>query len=105
MAKEGGNKDTLFKKYEDIISRYPDNHVFKYDYAYELYKYAYDTSLAKRPANSPELIQKALTNVNGVIKTKQITRRHIYLPDRLSSTRAWIYWQNQKRLRAQNPRM
>jgi hypothetical protein len=70
MAKEGGNKDSLFKKYEDIISRYPENHLFKYDYAYELYKYAYDTSLAKRPANSPALIQKALDNVNAVIKTK-----------------------------------
>jgi len=70
MAKEGMNKDSLFAKYEEIIGRYPDNHLFKYDYAYELYKYAYDTSLTKRPANSPELIQKALTNVSDVIKIK-----------------------------------
>jgi len=70
MAKEGNDKNALFAKYEEIIGRYPENHLFKYDYAYELYKYAYDTAVAKRPANSPELIQKALTNVNDVIKTK-----------------------------------
>ena len=70
MAKEGTDKNALFAKYEDVISRYPENHLFQYDYAYELYKYAYDTSKAKRPANSDELISKALTNVSGVIKTK-----------------------------------
>jgi hypothetical protein len=70
MSKENADKAVLFAKYEDVISRYPDNHLIKYDYAYELYKYAYDTSLAKRPANSPELIQKALTNVKAVIVVK-----------------------------------
>src|SRR4051812_16851990 len=70
MAKEGADKNALFAKYEDVIGRYPENHLFQYDYAYELYKYAYDTSKAKRPANSDELISKALTNVSGVIKTK-----------------------------------
>jgi len=70
MAKEGTDKNAMFAKYEEIIGRYPDNHLFKYDYAYELYKYAYDTAVSKRPANSPELIKKALDNVTAVIKTK-----------------------------------
>ena len=70
MAKEGTDKNVLFKKYEDIISQNPDNHLFQYDYAYELYKYAYDTARTKRPANSDALIQKALTNVTNVSKMK-----------------------------------
>src|SRR2546421_6545507 len=70
MAKGSGDKQALFSKYEEIISKNPGNHLFQYDYAYELYKYGYDTSKTKRPANSDELIQKALTNVNSVIKTK-----------------------------------
>jgi hypothetical protein len=70
MAKEGNDKNALFAKYEDVINRYPENHLFQYDYAYELYKYAYDTAKSKRPANSDELIAKALTNVSGVIKIK-----------------------------------
>ncbi len=70
VAKADPDKKVLFAKYEDIISKNPADHAFQYDYAYELYKFAYDTSLGKRPPNANELIQKALDNVNGVIKIK-----------------------------------
>jgi len=70
MAKESADKNVLFTKYEDLIQRYPDNHIFQYDYAIELYKYAYDTSLGKRPPNSDQMIQKAYSNINNVIKLK-----------------------------------
>jgi hypothetical protein len=70
MAKESPDKNVLFAKYDDLITRYPDSYLFQYDYAIELYKYAYDTATGKRPPNSDQMIQKAYTNINSVVKMK-----------------------------------
>lgn len=59
MLREKGTKEQLFAKYEEIIAKYPDNHLFPFNYAVELYTVGYNTDMAKRPANSKELIQKA----------------------------------------------
>ncbi|MDR3716526.1 MAG: hypothetical protein P4L51_27280 [Puia sp.] len=57
----GGNKDSLFAKYQEITEHFPKNHIYFFNYGVELYQYATDTSTGKRPANSEDLIQKAKT--------------------------------------------
>lgn len=70
MARESGNKDELFAKYEQTIAAAPDNHLYRYNYAVELYQQGYATDITKRPANSAELIQKAQDQVTQSIKIK-----------------------------------
>ena len=70
MLREKGTKEQLFAKYEEIIGKYPDNHLFLFNYAVELYTTGYNVDATKRPANSKELIQKAtdMTNKSLAIK-------------------------------------
>lgn len=70
MLREKGTKDQLFAKYEEIINKYPDNHLFLFNYAVELYTAGYNTDPTKRPANSKELIQKAMETANKAIALK-----------------------------------
>jgi tetratricopeptide (TPR) repeat protein len=70
MAREGGNKDDLFAKYEQTIAANPDNHLYRYNYAVELYQQGYNTDMTKRPANSADLIKKAQEQVNQSIRIK-----------------------------------
>lgn len=59
MLSDKGTKAELFKKYEQVIAENPDNHIYMFNYAVELYKEGYQEDLSKRPANSKELIGKA----------------------------------------------
>lgn len=70
MAREKGNKDALFAKYEETIAASPDNHLYRYNYAVELYQHGYNVDSAKRPANSVELIKKAQDNIQAAIRIK-----------------------------------
>lgn len=70
MARDKGDKATLFAQYEETINAYPDNHLYRYNYAVELYQEGYNTDLSKRPANSEELIKKAQDNIVQVVKLK-----------------------------------
>ncbi len=68
MAREKGNKDQLFSKYDETIKAHPTNHLYRYNYAVELYQFAYNTDLTKRPANSQELIGKARTEIREALR-------------------------------------
>ena len=70
MLREKGTKEQLFVKYEEIISKYPDNHLFVFNYAVELYQTGYNVDATKRPANSKELIQKATDMINKALSMK-----------------------------------
>lgn len=70
MIREKGSKDDLFKKYEEIVAKDPDNHVFLFNYAVELYQVGYNDTVAKRPANSKELISKSAQLLDKVIQLK-----------------------------------
>ena len=70
MARDKGDKQVLFTKYEDIISKDPSNYLYVYNYGIELYKEAYKEDAAQRPANSPELIEKAATNLKKALELK-----------------------------------
>ena len=70
MLREKGTKEQLFAKYEEIISKYPDNHLFVFNYAVELYQTGYNVDATKRPANSKELIQKATDMINKALSMK-----------------------------------
>jgi hypothetical protein len=70
LIRKGGNKDSLFSKYEEIVTAIPDNHLFLYNYGLELYQYASDTSSGKRPANSEELVKKAQENLSKSLQIK-----------------------------------
>jgi tetratricopeptide (TPR) repeat protein len=70
MLREKGTKDQLFAKYEEIIGKYPDNHLFLFNYAVELYTAGYNVDMAKRPANSKELIKKATDMTNKALALK-----------------------------------
>lgn len=57
--REKGNKDSLFAKYDEIVTKFPKNHLFFFNFGLELYQYASDTSSGHRPANYDALISKS----------------------------------------------
>jgi hypothetical protein len=70
MLREQGDKKDLFTKYESVIAENPSDYLVLYNYSVELYGAAYDTSMAKRPANSAELITKVEANMKKVTELK-----------------------------------
>lgn len=70
MAREKGNKEDLFKKYEQVIKENPDNFLFLFNYGVELYQTGYDPDASKRPANSKELINKAIEVMSKTLEKK-----------------------------------
>ncbi len=68
MLSESGNKEQLFQKYEELTKANPNNSLYFFNYAVELYKTAYNEDLTKRPANSSELIDKSITNAKKSIE-------------------------------------
>jgi hypothetical protein len=59
MARERGDKDALWTAYDIVVARFPQNHLFFFNYGLELYQYANDTSSGHRPANYESLIEHA----------------------------------------------
>ncbi len=59
LAREKGNKDSLFAKYDEIVTHFTKNHLFFFNYGLELYQYASDTTKGPRPANADAMIAKA----------------------------------------------
>lgn len=70
MAREKGNKEDLFKKYEQVIKENPDNFLFLFNYGVELYQTGYDPDASKRPSNSKELINKAIEVMSKTLEKK-----------------------------------
>jgi len=70
MTRESGNKKDLFTKYEQVIAANPTNHLYRYNYAVEVYQEGYNVEVAKRPSNSQELIDKAFANIREAIRIK-----------------------------------
>jgi predicted Zn-dependent protease len=70
LAREKGDKEDLFKKYEQVIKENPDNHLFLFNYGVELYQTGYDPDPAKRPSNSKELIAKAVEVMTKTLEKK-----------------------------------
>lgn len=70
MIREKGTKEELFKKYEEVITANPDNHLFAFNYAVELYQAGYDQEITKRPPNSKDLIAKSASYLKKVIELK-----------------------------------
>jgi len=70
MAREKGNKDDLFKKYEQVIKENPDNYLFLFNYGVELYQTGYDPDASKRPSNSKDLIAKAIEVMTKTLEKK-----------------------------------
>lgn len=70
MVRVTGNRDQLFAKYEQTISGDPGNHLYRYNYAAEIYLYAYNTDPSMRPENSEQLIVKAIAQLQEAIRLK-----------------------------------
>lgn len=70
MTREKGDKAQLFAKYEETIAANPDNHLYRYNYAVELYQQGYNIDSTKRPANSVELIKKAQESIDAALRIK-----------------------------------
>ncbi|MGB8193478.1 MAG: hypothetical protein WCF67_16220 [Chitinophagaceae bacterium] len=70
MSRDKGDKNTLFSKYEETIAANPENHLYRYNYAVELYQYGYNTDSAKRPADSEEKIKKASESIQQALRIK-----------------------------------
>jgi tetratricopeptide (TPR) repeat protein len=70
LAREKGTKDELFKKYEQVIKENPDNYLFLFNYGVELYQTGYDPDASKRPANSKELIDRAIDVMTKTLEKK-----------------------------------
>lgn len=68
MLREGGAKDSLFTKYEQAVKEHPENHLFSFNYAVELYQAGYNADSAQRPANSVELIDRAIAQLENTLK-------------------------------------
>lgn len=59
ILREKGNKDSLWAEYDRIVTHFPKNHLFFFNYGLELYQFANDTSSGHRPPNYQTLIDKA----------------------------------------------
>ncbi len=70
LIRQSGDKEQLFATYEKTIADNPGNHLYMYNYAVELYQYAYNVDLAKRPSNSEALINKAQQNIRKALQIK-----------------------------------
>jgi hypothetical protein len=70
IARETGDKDALFNKYEQILKEHPNNHLYLFNYSVELYQAGYDPEITKRPANSERLIAKAEEVMSRVLTIK-----------------------------------
>jgi hypothetical protein len=70
IAGRNGDKETLYKKYDEMMGKEPDNYIYPYNYGVELYREAYlmDSSTQKRPANSEEMIARAGELIKKSIK-------------------------------------
>lgn len=68
MLGEKGTKEQLFKKYDEIIAKFPQNHLYPFNYAVELYQLGYNPDNTKRPANSVELMKSAMAQVRKSIE-------------------------------------
>lgn len=68
MIRDKGNKDELFEMYERAVKESPDKMEYSYNYALELYDYAYTSDITKRPANSAELINKVESLLKQTLK-------------------------------------
>ncbi len=68
--RKSGNKDSLFAGYEHVISKFPNNNIFLYNYGLEMYEYATDTSSGKKPANADALVEKAKDALNKSLQIK-----------------------------------
>ena len=53
------NKDSLFIKYDQITTAFPDSYILVYNYGVELYNHAIDTSSGKRPDDYEAIVAKA----------------------------------------------
>lgn len=71
MMREGTDKEQLFKKYEEIIAANPDSFLYKFNYGVELYQAAYNPDSTQRPANSKEMIAKAVDQLDAALKLKE----------------------------------
>jgi hypothetical protein len=63
IARESGNKDSLFAAYERVVAQFPKNYLFFFNYGLEEYQYASDTSSGKPPANAADMTAKAQVNL------------------------------------------
>ena len=70
MTRQSGNREQLFATYEQVIADNPENHLYMYNYAVELYQHAYNIDIAKRPSNSEVLINKAQQSIRNALRIK-----------------------------------
>ncbi len=70
LAGESGNKQDLLTKYEAVVAKEPSNYQYVFNYGVELYKEAYKDTVASRPANWEQMIEKAENNMKKTIELK-----------------------------------
>ncbi len=68
MMRETADKNQLFQKYEEIVTANPDSFLYRFNYGVELYQAAYNPDSTQRPANSKEMITKAVEQLNAALK-------------------------------------
>jgi hypothetical protein len=68
IARAKGNKDSLFVLYDTIVSHFPKNYLFFFNFGLELYQYASDTSTGHPPANADALTAKAQVNLKTCLE-------------------------------------
>ena len=79
ITREKGNKDELFALYEKTIAAEPANHLYRYNYAVELYQHAYNVDATRRVPNSAAYIRKAEEQVTAATKLKpDYARAHLF---------------------------
>jgi hypothetical protein len=62
------DRTALYNKYEELIKANPDSSRYHFNYAVELYKDAYNDDTTKRPENSKELIDRAVSHLQTSIQ-------------------------------------
>ena len=81
-AVKGLEGETLFKKYEELLTTHPDNYMVNFNYGYELEKYIYSAEAKGKDISGykkkiPELFKKAIA-LNSTITANFLLANHYY---------------------------
>ncbi|HUB60433.1 MAG TPA: hypothetical protein VL978_07020 [Puia sp.] len=68
IARESGNKDSLWAVYDRVVAKFPKNYLFFFNYGLEEYQYASDTSSGHRPADADSLTARAQVNLEKCLE-------------------------------------
>jgi hypothetical protein len=76
------NRDALFKKYQEVVTRFPDSAQYHFNYANEAFNYVYNSDAGTKIENREELLKTVGTELEAALRAN---------PDDVNTN--WLYGQ------------